>query len=45
MMLGCSMFWLITGGKLDCPIIKFFVLASHFRKITTFVNCKIPDWN
>jgi len=44
-MLGYFIFWLITGGKLDRPIIKLLILASHFRKQNTFLNSTITDWD
>ena len=44
-MLGCSIFWLITGGKLDWPIIKLIVLASYFWKLNTFLNFTINGWD
>jgi len=44
-MLGYFIFWLVTGGKLDWPIIKLLILASHFRKQNTFLHSTITNWD
>ena len=44
-MLGYFVFWLITGGKLDWPIVKLLILARYFRKQNTLLNSTITDWD